>query len=259
MTRRSRLESKLERREEWADKATARSTNRFNAVSRIADQIPFGQPILVGHHSEAHARRDQERIFNGMSKAVEESNLAKHHAQAASGIAHQLKVSIFSDDDNATEALADRITRREAKAERMVEINKAYRKALKATGDTVKALGQLVNDETITMAEAKLCASNIAADWRSTPMPFADYQMTNLRGNIRRDKERIKEIERQQEQTARAEASGGVTVEGDDWVRVTFAEKPDYSIIASLKAADFGWRGGSWIGRRDKLPAGIVN
>jgi protein-L-isoaspartate O-methyltransferase len=39
-------------------------------VSRIADGIPMGQPILVGHHSERHARRDAEKIQSGMRKAV---------------------------------------------------------------------------------------------------------------------------------------------------------------------------------------------
>ncbi len=41
-----------------------------DAVSAIADNIPLGQPILVGHHSERHARKDAERIENGMRKAV---------------------------------------------------------------------------------------------------------------------------------------------------------------------------------------------
>jgi hypothetical protein len=33
--------------------------------------IPFGQPILVGHHSEGRARRDQGRIESGMRAGVE--------------------------------------------------------------------------------------------------------------------------------------------------------------------------------------------
>ena len=32
--------------------------------------IPPGQPILVGHHSERRARRDAQRIENGMKRAV---------------------------------------------------------------------------------------------------------------------------------------------------------------------------------------------
>jgi uncharacterized protein YidB (DUF937 family) len=55
----------------------------------------------------------------------------------------------------------------------------------------------------------------------------------------------------------RAEASGGVVVEGKDWVTVTFAEKPDRDILDSLKAAGFRWAKGSWRGRRENLPEGI--
>jgi hypothetical protein len=49
----------------------------------------LGQPILVGHHSERHARRDAERIENGMRKAVslwETSTYWK--ARAAASLAH---------------------------------------------------------------------------------------------------------------------------------------------------------------------------
>ena len=36
----------------------------------IADNIPFGQPILVGHDSECRARKDAQRIEDGMRRAV---------------------------------------------------------------------------------------------------------------------------------------------------------------------------------------------
>lgn len=60
-----------ERLEERANKRQAESNRRFEGVRRIADNIPFGQPILVGHHSERHARKDAERIHTGMGKAIE--------------------------------------------------------------------------------------------------------------------------------------------------------------------------------------------
>ena len=43
MTRRERLEAKLERREEWAEKATASSQAHHDAARRILDVIPPGQ------------------------------------------------------------------------------------------------------------------------------------------------------------------------------------------------------------------------
>ncbi|GAB3757469.1 hypothetical protein GCM10027599_23610 [Yimella radicis] len=66
----------------------------YDGVRQIADQIPFGQPILVGHHSEARARRDQGRMHRGMDKAVRESEYAEElsrragEAAAATGARH---------------------------------------------------------------------------------------------------------------------------------------------------------------------------
>jgi hypothetical protein len=69
--------SLVERAEERADRfddyGAARAQDAEHAkraVDAIAQHIPFGQPILVGHHSERHARRDAERIENGMRRAV---------------------------------------------------------------------------------------------------------------------------------------------------------------------------------------------
>lgn len=70
--------SLVERAEERADRFEDYSASRAqdaksarDAVARIADGIPLGQPILVGHHSEKRARKDAERIQNGMRRAVQ--------------------------------------------------------------------------------------------------------------------------------------------------------------------------------------------
>jgi protein-L-isoaspartate O-methyltransferase len=59
------------------------------SVSAIADGIPLGQPILIGHHSERHARRDAEKIENGMRRAVRLWETVGYWQQRAAGaIAH---------------------------------------------------------------------------------------------------------------------------------------------------------------------------
>lgn len=58
-------------------------------VERIGAGIPLGQPILVGHHSERHARRDAKRIENGMRTAVEMWSRAEYwERRAAAVLAH---------------------------------------------------------------------------------------------------------------------------------------------------------------------------
>lgn len=84
--------SLVDRAEERAGRFDQYSDNRLNdanrareAVSAIADNIPLGQPILVGHHSERHARKDAERIENGMRKAVKMWRQSEYWTQRAKG------------------------------------------------------------------------------------------------------------------------------------------------------------------------------
>lgn len=65
-----RAENRAERFEGYSEKRTSEAESAHAAVAAIADNIPLGQPILVGHHSERHARRDAEKIQNGMRKAL---------------------------------------------------------------------------------------------------------------------------------------------------------------------------------------------
>ena len=111
MTRRERLERKLVKRLEWADKAEDRSNQLSKESHDMMSVIPMGQPILVGHHSEKRDRNYRNRAWNKLGKAVEKSKLAVHHRSAAEGIESALDKSIFSDDADAIEALEARIAR----------------------------------------------------------------------------------------------------------------------------------------------------
>ena len=65
-----RAEERNERFSEYSENRTADAERAHNAVKAIADSIPMGQPILVGHHSERRARRAAQRIDDGMRKAI---------------------------------------------------------------------------------------------------------------------------------------------------------------------------------------------
>jgi protein-L-isoaspartate O-methyltransferase len=65
-----RAEARAERFEDYSEKRLGEAADAHKAVESVAGHIPFGQPILVGHHSEARARRDAEKIEAGMRKAV---------------------------------------------------------------------------------------------------------------------------------------------------------------------------------------------
>lgn len=80
-----RSEERAERFEDYSDNRTQDAERAHKAVHAIADNIPFGQPILVGHHSEKHARKDAERIENGMRRAVKMWEQAQYWKDRAHG------------------------------------------------------------------------------------------------------------------------------------------------------------------------------
>jgi phospholipid N-methyltransferase len=86
-----RAEERAERFEEYHDKRAEDAERAHAAVAQIADAIPLGQPILVRHHSERHARRDAERIENGMRKAVRMWDTAKYWTARADGAIRHAK------------------------------------------------------------------------------------------------------------------------------------------------------------------------
>lgn len=76
-------EARADKHRRYADNAQARADAAHAKVERIVDMIPLGQPILVGHHSERRARRDAERIGDGMRKAIDEANKAEYYRRRA--------------------------------------------------------------------------------------------------------------------------------------------------------------------------------
>ena len=244
MTRRERLERKLEQREEWAEKARTRAGARWAAAGKIADGIPFGQPILVGHHSEKRHRRDVAKINAGSTKAVEEWQKAKHHDEKAAGLTRQLGSSIFADDPDAVQALTERIAEETAKADRESDINKAWRKGKGRLG-WAEGLG--LRPDTIAAIEETM---------RQSPYLKGPCFAGHTRANVRRLKLRLEEVTARQARQGRA-AAAGVLIEGARYVRITFPEKPDRATLDALKAAGFGWSGGSWHGERERIPAEV--
>ncbi|MGR5333757.1 DUF3560 domain-containing protein, partial [Photobacterium damselae] len=59
-----RVDAKRERLEHRAEKASQDSDRYYQSSKNLAKHVPFGQPILVGHHSEAKARRHADKIYN---------------------------------------------------------------------------------------------------------------------------------------------------------------------------------------------------
>jgi hypothetical protein len=237
MTRRERIEARLEKRRQWMASRQLQAESAFKAARAIGDNIPFGQPILVGHHSERRHRSDLAKIDSAMRRGCESVAMAERHEQVAETLEANLDRSIYSDDADAIEQLHARIAEREAEAQRRRLVNKAH-KAFWKSGAV---------DVSLSEADQALA--------RQKPRPYPDYSMQNLRARITADKNRIEQIKRQMQRREKAKDAGGIRiVEKDFFSTVTFAEKPERAVIDALKTAGFRWSAGSWHGYKMTVP-----
>jgi hypothetical protein len=244
MTTRERKERRAERLEEWAAKRRRDASAVFKRNEPYTNDIAFNtQP----GHIPARAR-----IIAAEDRAFHSLNKAESMESRAEGIQTQLDRSVYSDDDNATEALEARAVKNEAKRDFYKAANKIIRSNPKNVL-TEEKVTQLVATGVPESAARELFKPDFCGR-----IGFADYLLTNLGARIRTDRERIKTIQSQQQRTAQAEsAPNGVTIEGAEYVRVTFAEKPEREILDALRAANFYWGHGSWSGKRESLPAEV--
>lgn len=251
MNRRERLENKLAKRLEWADSREQKANSAATASHNLIKDIPFGQPVLVGHHSERRHRRTLERSQNLMFKMVEHNAMAEHHKSKAEGIKRALDRSIFSDDENAIAEIEARIAKRETERERNNAINKIIRKKPKNEQtqekvEQLKALG-LSEGAALELFKPDFCGR----------IGIPSYVNQNLGGNIASDRKRIEHIKRQNATRERVQQSEtGVLFEpcGERYVSITFAEKPDREVLTALKENCFRWNNPSWIGPVDRVP-----
>lgn len=81
--RAERAAARVDRFEARAERTEAAGEAAWNKASATAALIPFGQPILRGHHSERRARRDAERICNGYEKGARLAREAEQLADRA--------------------------------------------------------------------------------------------------------------------------------------------------------------------------------
>jgi hypothetical protein len=86
-----RQEERAERFDQYSDKRAKDAQRAREGVAAITKHIPFGQPILVGHHSERHARKDAERIENGMRKAISLWETSGYWERRAAGALYHAK------------------------------------------------------------------------------------------------------------------------------------------------------------------------
>jgi len=243
----ARQEARRKRYEELARKNEQESHARFERADEMASVIPFGQPILVGHHSEQRDRNYRNRIAVNMDKGCEALDKAKYYEQRAASVG---KGGISSDDPDAADKLTDRLAKLEAKQAYMKRINAIHGRYLKNPGSLDK--------EDLADKERELITS-YKPPYSWEPHPFAPFELTNNSANIRRIKDRIKALENMPTETKEVEHNGVKVVENADInrVQVIFPGKPDKAIRDVLKYHGFRWSPTNMAWQRHLNSAGI--
>lgn len=226
--------------EKRAASTAAASAVRLSAARRIADVIPFGQPILVGHHSVVRSRRDAAKIDSNMRKACELGREAEQLARRAA-VAEE-STAISSDDPEALCKLRAKIFRLTQIGADMKRVNAVIRKARShVTGDPRNAVAAALvaelgwRPDSAARAAEPDCFGNYG---------FAAYQLTSNRAEITRCQKRIAEIEARSAiaDQSREQTIGQVRVAWtDNRIQITFPGKPSDAVRADLKGAGFRW------------------
>lgn len=227
-----RREKRIERLNNKADRAQKESDRLFDSAHDMASVIPFGQPILVGHHSEGRDRRYRARIQNKFERAVETGNKATHYAERAA--AAESNTAISSDDPNAIDKLRDKLASLEAAQERMKKINAAHKKYLK-NSHSLEATDLSESDKQLIISYVP------SYSWE--PHPFPPYAMQNNNANIKRVRDRISQLERiERKPSTETKAEGYRIVENAEANRlqIFFDEKPSADARKILKR--YGYR-----------------
>lgn len=230
------------RLEAAAEKARAEAHRVSEEASKMASAIPFGQPILVGHHSERRDRNYRDRIWNKQGMAHELFKKAEALEERAEGVGNG---GISSDDPDAIAKLSEQLEEAQRLQALMREANKIIRKHKNDQAACHAALVALGWTET---QAAKVVLPDFVGR-----IGFARYQLTNNNANIKRIEQRIRELQREASRPAleTVERPDGITTgEMDDRICIWFPEKPAENVRSILKRNGFKFspsRNNGWV------------
>lgn len=236
-----RKQARIERYKQYSKNADNRSQDAFNTARGIIEQIPAGQPILIGHHSESSHRNALKRHDNNMRKGFDESKKSDYWADRAKSAENN--TNIYDNDPEAVEKIKARIDFLEKRQECYKEINKKLRKAKIDCADDNKA-DKLRN---IGFNDKEVIA---ILSWNKYEykeiLVLPSFLLTNNNGNLNRLRKRLIYLEQNKSQFQTIDdvktEKGYITKnEEHNGIEIHFPDKPDQVIIDKLKMHGFRW------------------
>lgn len=197
-------ENKLEYYQDKAEKNHAKSEQEFEHAREMADVIPFGQPILIGHHSESRDRRYRAKIERKFEKSFETLNKAEYYDDKVKAVEHNNTIS--QDDPEAVKLLKEKIA----------DLEKEYAR--------IKALPKKPRDYSFSEIDMRSC------------------HMSSISTKIRAAKKRIEKIKVLEALPDIDEEINKIRIYTDEGrIRIDFGYKPEEETRTKLKRACFKW------------------
>jgi hypothetical protein len=227
-----RKQNRIEYAKSQAEKNLTESNTTHEHANKLSSFIPPGQPILIGHHSERRHRAHLKKIDNAMRKSIDCQNKAEYYKNKAESIENN--TAIFSDDPNALDKLKLKLEALESLQELMKATNNIIRKnkteekrkeALKNIGFSDERIAQLLTP-------------------KFNGIGYPSYKLTNNNANMRRIKERIKQLEKVATLETKEEIIQDIkillNVEANR-VQIFFPSIPSENTRKKLKSRGFRW------------------
>ena len=225
-----RKQKRIEKFERLAGGKSVESETRIKKARDMCSGIPFGQPILVGHHSEKRDRAHRSQIEKNFQKGVEAEKASQEYAEKAE--AARNNENIYSDDPAAISKLKQKIAKLSAFQDEMKRINKIYRS--KKTDEEKRAELQKIDvkEESINII--------LSQEFKGFPA----WKLTNNNAKIKTAKNRLLQLESQESDVTTENIINGVRIIDnveDNRAQIFFNGKPEPEIIRQLKRFGFRW------------------
>ena len=151
-----------------ADRAREQSTQAYERSKYIADAIPMGQPVLVGHHSEKRHRRDIEKINRAMGQSVAASRKSEYLESKAEAYSKKA-------DALAKELDPEQQKQKEEQLKKVADLQEMIRKNLKKVSPVVASC-------------RKDCEGKGKRSWSFYTITFHDERMSWVRIHFQGEK-----------------------------------------------------------------------
>lgn len=225
--------ARIEHLKNLAEKNKAAAKKILAEARNMASAIPFGQPILIGHHSEKSDRNYRNRIHSKFGKALELEDKAEYFEKKAKFVENN--DNIYSDDPEAIEKLKLKIKNLEDSQEKMKNANKIIRRNIPHE-DKVKLLIELgIKEKTVEYI--------LSPNWYGGT-GYQQFQLANNNSNIHRLKKRLEYLQQQKsKQSSETEINGIKIVENVELNRlqIFFPDIPSQEVRKELKSNGFRW------------------